>query len=394
MLNFLGISNLNDQKVVKILENALNDSDQQIRFRAIIYLSKKPEKAGLILPKIRELYQDSSVHPSIKRYLLKIISEMGPNGEPLLELICSVLADQSWLMRKAAKDAVKRCMKKNVNVVGFLVKMLNEGDTAQKLAAATGIGEIGKDAKGAVGALAALLKDPMPELRAKAAWALNRMEKNAAPAEAALTEALKDESPAVQRFALKALKNFKKLTKEEKEEIKAMEEIEKEIKAWRKKFERIYPDEKPPKEDDKVETEPAKEYKNIFFLSHALPDFPWVQKAMQEIESWPGCRCWTCERDIPTGGDWLESIYSGLEAMTWYILFWSDKAETSKWTNEEIREAKTRHVSSDGKKPKISVVNLGKSNWPVLLSRYQGAMVKSDEDLRTWLNNLKTQVEF
>lgn len=74
------------------------------------------------------------------------------------------------------------------------------------------------------------------------------------------------------------------------------------------------------------------------------------------------------------------------------MLFWSDNAEKSKWTNEEIREAKTRHVS--GGSPKISVVNLGKQDWPKLLSRYQGTMMVSDADVQTYLANLKAQVEF
>jgi hypothetical protein len=130
--------------------------------------------------------------------------------------------------------------------------------------------------------------------------------------------------------------------------------------------------------------------KDLVFMSHALPDFPWVKKAMEQIETWPGCRVWTCERDIPTGGDWLESIYAGLENCSWYVLFWSDKAQASKWTNEEMKEAKTRIVSRG--KPKITVVNLGKSDWPILLQRYQGAFIKSDEDFNSWIGSLKDQV--
>jgi hypothetical protein len=134
-----------------------------------------------------------------------------------------------------------------------------------------------------------------------------------------------------------------------------------------------------------------KKFKNIFFMSHALPDFPWVQKAVKAIESWPGCYCWYCERDLTPGKDWLEGIYDGLETCNWYVLFWSDKAKASKWTNEEIREAKTRSVNKGI--PKITTVNLGCSDWPTLLSRYQGAAVNNDTDLNQWIANLKTQVE-
>ena len=102
-------------------------------------------------------------------------------------------------------------------------------------------------------------------------------------------------------------------------------------------------------------------------MSHALPDFPWVEKAINEISSWPGCYCWTCERDISPGEDWLTEIYKGLEACNWYVLFWSEKAKESKWTNEEIREAKTRNVGKGS--PAISTINLEGLDFPILLSR-------------------------
>jgi hypothetical protein len=140
----------------------------------------------------------------------------------------------------------------------------------------------------------------------------------------------------------------------------------------------------------KLSREKLKQYQNIFFMSHALPDFPWVQKAVKEIESWPSCYCWYCERDLTPGTDWLEGIYEGLDMCSWYVLFWSEKAINSKWTNEEIREAKTRSVQYS--KPKISTANLGTSEWPKLLSRYQGALIKSDADLSKWLADIKVQV--
>jgi hypothetical protein len=178
---------------------------------------------------------------------------------------------------------------------------------------------------------------------------------------------------------------MKKLTKEEKREIKEMEEQEKSIRKLRKKF--GYPESKEPKEGETIE---EREYKNLFFMSHALPDFPWVQKAMQVIESWPDCKCWTCERDIRHGMDWLEAIYEGIEECTWYLLFWSENAKKSKWTNEEIREVKVRNVTRG--KPNITLINLGMHEWPKLLSRYQGGVVTNEEDLRKFLQNLKSQV--
>ncbi len=168
------------------------------------------------------------------------------------------------------------------------------------------------DAAASASSLGVLLSDPSPAVRAKAAWALYKLEKKAAPAEKALKDALNDDSSAVQKYCLKSLSKLKKLSKEQKDEIKMLGNLEKEMKQWRKKFISIFPESKE-KEDNGTNNISDEPVKNLFFLSHALPDFPWVQKCMKVIESWPGCRVWTCERDIPVGGDWLESIYEGLE---------------------------------------------------------------------------------
>ncbi|MHA1819164.1 MAG: TIR domain-containing protein [Promethearchaeota archaeon] len=383
-----------DQRAFKLFSEELDNADIKIVATALGALARFKEMNKANLEKFRSIYENPMMPRSIKRGLMGVIANMGKAAEPVLDIITGELASDSWLMRRATKKAIKKLKKKGVNVVGFLVKQLEEGDINKKISACKGLGIMGKDAAGSVSALAKALSDPIPEVRLNAAWALSKMGKKAAPAESILKSALNDDSPGVKKFALKTLKNMKKLSKEQKQEIKEMEEIEKEMKAWRKKFVSMYPDPPKEKEDNEnalnISTKPEEQYTNYFFLSHALPDFNWVQKVMNEIESWPGCKCWTCERDIPTGGDWLESIYDGLDAANWYLLFWSDNAEKSKWTNEEIREAKTRNVSRNN--PKISVVNLGKNDWPRLLQRYQGAMVTNEEELKTYLKNLRSQV--
>ncbi|UYP44215.1 hypothetical protein NEF87_000500 [Candidatus Lokiarchaeum ossiferum] len=382
-----------DSNAYAILSSALNDEDMIVQFTAIQGLVNFGEQGAIALPKIRELYSNPSTPSAIKRSLMRSISEMGTVAEPVYSIITGELASTSYLMRKATKNAVKRLRKKGVNMVGYLIKQLEVGDSDQKISACEGLGSMAKDAAASASSLGELLNDESPGVRAKAAWALYKLEKKAAPAEKALKQALNDESSAVQKYSLKCLKKLKKLTKELKEEIKMLESLDKEMKLWRNKFISIYPE---PSTKDQEENNTSgtneQQIKNVFFMSHALPDFPWVKKCMDVIESWPGCRVWTCERDIPVGGDWLESIYNGLEICSWYLLFWSDHAEKSKWTNEEIREAKTRQVANE--KPHISVINLGKEDWPILLSRYQGTVMKSDEDVATYLANLKTQVEF
>lgn len=375
-----------DRKALDIFVAELDNSDLNIRWAAFSGLKEYKENATIVLSRIIKMAEDPLTSSWTKRQIMGLLGVMGKKAEPAIYIITKELASKSWLMRRATRGAVKRLNKTGLNVVGHLINQLETGTVDEKVAACTGLGSLGKDAKGSVSALTTALKSEDPGVRAKAAWALWKMEKNAAPAESALRESLNDESSAVSKYALKALGKMKKLSKEEKSEIKEMEEQEKLIRKVKKKF--GYPELKEPKEGEEHE---ELQYKNLFFMSHALPDFPWVQKAMQVIESWPECKCWTCERDIRHGMDWLEAIYDGIEECTWYILFWSENSKKSKWTNEEIREVKVRHVNRG--KPHITLVNLGMSEWPKLLSRYQGSVVKNDEDLHQFLANLKSQID-
>ncbi len=375
-----------DRKALDIFVSELDNSDLNIRWAAFSGLKEYKENAAIVLSKVIKMAEDPLTSSWTKRQIMGLLGAMGKKAEPAISIITKELASKSWLMRRATRGAVKKLNKSGLNVVGYLINQLETGTVEEKIAACTGLGSLGKEAKGSVSALAAALKHEDPELRVKAAWALWKMEKNAAPAENTLRESLNDESSAVSKYALKALGKMKKLSKEEKNEIKEMEAQEKQIKKVKKQF--GYPELKEPKEGEEHE---ELLYKNLFFMSHALPDFPWVQKAMQVIESWPDCKCWTCERDIRHGMDWLEAIYEGIEECTWYILFWSENSKKSKWTNEEIREVKVRHVNRG--KPNITLVNLGMHEWPKLLSRYQGSVVKNDEDLQQFLTNLKSQVD-
>ncbi len=379
-----------DQKALDLFVKELENNDTTIQWAAFDGLKGFKERSVIALPKLVKMAQDTKTKSWTRRQIMGALAAIGKKAEPALSIITKELASPGWLMRRATRNAVKKLSKSGLNVVGYLISQLEHGNTDEKVAACTGLGSLEKDAKGSVAALMAALKDKDPEVRAKAAWALMKMEKDAAPAETALKEVLNDESSAASQYALKALDKMKKLTKEQKQEIEEIENYHKEIVKVKKKF--GIPELKEAKDEDEGSPTSETAYKNVFFMSHALPDFVWVQKAISEIENWPSCKCWTCERDIAQGHDWLEAIFEGIESCTWYILFWSTNAAISKWTTEEIKEAKVRNVNKG--KPKITIVNLGKEDWPTLLSRNQGTMVKSDDDLKKFLENLKSQVAF
>jgi len=378
-----------DQKALDIFVREINNSDMQIQSIAFEGLKGFKEKSAIALPQAVKMAEDPDTNAWTRRQIMGLLAAMGKKAEPAIGIITKELTSPDWLMRRATRNAVEKLNKSGLNVVGYLVNQLEQSNPEGKIAACVGLGSLGKDAKGCVTALTTALKDETPEVREKAAWALLHMEKQAAPAENALREALTDESPIVAKYALKALDKMKKLTKEHKKEIEEIENYQKEIVKIKKKF--GIPELKIPKEEEEGGP-PTELYKNLFFMSHALPDFLWVQKTVRVIEDWPRCKCWTCERDIPQGHDWLETIYEGLESATWFILFWSDNAANSKWTNEEIKEAKIRSVNKGI--PQITIVNLGKQDWPTLLSRYQGSVVTTDDELNEFLEKLKSQVEF
>lgn len=263
------------------------------------------------------------------------------------------------------------------------------GSIKEQIACAEIIGYMGKEAGGMFNQVAMLLSHKNSLVRESAINALGNLKNLASAVEEKIVEANDRETDKkLKKNLSKILKKLGKVSSDEKELI-LEDENEKRL-----LLEDIKEIEQNSKNIDTSKlgqgTNDFAQFKNVFFMSHALPDFPWVEKAINTISSWPGCYCWTCERDISPGEDWLTEIYNGLDACNWYVLFWSDKAENSKWTKEEMREAKTRNVASGN--PKVSIVNLGKDEWPRLLSRHQGAVVTSDEELAKWLENLKSQV--
>lgn len=379
----------NDPHKMEILQKAIMDPSPKVAFPASQHLIKDREGAEIARRRIREIYNEHDF-TAIKVAVMQTVRLAPKNAEPLMDIVVECVSSDKWFVRRSAKKTVKAFMAEGVNVVGHMMKMIETGTVDQKVGACQGLGNLKKDAAGSVDSLTKALNDESTAVRSKAAWALWKMGKNAAGAEDALREALDDESPAVNKYALKALKKMRKLSKAEKKEIKVLEKHEKELKKFAKQqgFKPI----KPPKTEDEEDQQPA--YKNKFFLSHSTKDFPWVQKLANVIESWPNCKAWYCERDIYHGQDWMESIYDGIEACNWYILVWSENAANSKWTIEEIREAKMRNIESENTMPKISLMNIGHPEMPRLLTRYQGSMVKSDADLQEFVTRLKGQVEF
>jgi len=263
------------------------------------------------------------------------------------------------------------------------------GSIKEQIACAHIIGYMREAAGGMFNQVAMLLSHKNSLVRESAINAIDNLGKLATAVEGKVIEAENRETEKKLKKKLsKILKKFGKVSSSEKELILEEEDQKRLLLEDLKEIEQNSKNIDTSKLDKG--TNDFTQFKNVFFMSHALPDFPWVEKAINTISSWPGCYCWTCERDISPGEDWLTEIYNGLDACNWYVLFWSDKAENSKWTKEEMREAKTRNVASGN--PKVSIVNLGKDEWPRLLSRHQGAVVTSDEELTKWLENLKSQV--
>ncbi|MBD3352392.1 MAG: hypothetical protein GF364_12970, partial [Candidatus Lokiarchaeota archaeon] len=234
MLSFIAQYAKGDKKAFAIFKQAAFDTDDQLVLIACKSLYDYPEGVDTANMRLRQVYEMTS-SKTMKMSVIKTVGKAGTAAEPLLDIITDNLAVDSWLLRRWAKKATKRMIKDGVNVVGYLVNLVETGNVDQKVAGCAGLGGLGKKASGSVDALRKALSDDSVVVRGKAAWALSKMKKKAAPAEKELKAALKDESPAVNKSALKALKNIKKLSKEQKKEIKEMEDHEKELKKFEKK---------------------------------------------------------------------------------------------------------------------------------------------------------------
>jgi len=410
-----------DPKAFEYFQRAANESRADLAYMGSKGLLSYPQGLDEGLARLR--YAFDAGHWFLQLRIIGDIAKLGKNSWSILDIVTKNLNSKSRSLRHASDKAVKTLKKSDVDVVQYLMNQLESGTNEDKVAACAGLGALGQDAKKSAIALGEALRNPSVIVREKAAWALLQMEKGAAAAETELKEALKDESPAVSRYALKALSKFSKITKEQKEQIKQMEDHQREIKEVQKAF--GLKDKEVPKEteeqkapkfgmptpaegisvpaDDETAlmtslatppTAAESDYKNKFFMSHSSKDFEWVEKVAREIDSWPGCRAWMCERDIYHGQDWLEAIYDGIDACNWFILFWSQNAENSQWTMDEIRQAKMRNVESGDTHPRVSIVNLGMPEMPRLLARHQGSKVIKDEDVAEFCNRLRPQIEF
>ncbi|MHA1896758.1 MAG: TIR domain-containing protein [Promethearchaeota archaeon] len=320
-------------------------------------------------------------------------AQAAADPEQQLEVLLNTLA-AGGLMASVLKTQLKTIRKFGAGFSELstpMMKRFREGSDRDKILCAKLAALLGSSSIGLFTEIKNLLDHPNSIVREGALDALLEAGKYAAIAEEMVKIFAEQKSDKkLKKKANSILKKLSKISADEKliliEEEKTKNELLKEVKKIEVQAKSIDKSQLKKAESD------LSKYKNIFFMSHALPDFPWVEKVIKEISSWPGCYCWTCENDIVPGSDWLMEIYKGLDMMNWYILFWSDHAENSKWTNEEIKEAKTRNVAKGT--PKISIVNLGKDDWPRLLSRHQGAVVTNDEELQAWLQNLKSQVSF
>ncbi|MBD3352860.1 MAG: TIR domain-containing protein, partial [Candidatus Lokiarchaeota archaeon] len=313
----------------------------------------------------------------------------GSNEEKVMQHIQAFGTTQHGMMKKTMEMGISFAAKTGAigPYLDVLIDVPNWGTDLEIMSACELLGLIGKyNASGAT-TLGKVLKHSNPYVREKAAEALVKMKKNAAPAQAALLEATKDVSPNVSKLAYQALKNFKKMSKEEKKRIEFIAQQEKELRELQAKSQQKLQS----SGDLKPKATSFDEFDNVFFMSHAVDDFPWVEKAVKEIESWPGCRCWICERDIKPGDDWMQEIYKGLSSANWFLLFWSNNSDNSKWTREEMNEAKQKNIESGGV-PRVSVINLGKDEWPALFARSQSAKVLSDGDMASYLKNLRSQL--
>ncbi|MFO0802830.1 MAG: HEAT repeat domain-containing protein [Gemmataceae bacterium] len=138
------------------------------------------------------------------------LGQIGPDAREAVPVLKHhMVADDADEVREATAKAVGRVGRDDPTIVSDLLRLLDAGDDAGKLAATRAVGGLAEaDRRRAVQSMIPLLKHPIPKVREEAAEAFGDLGADAGPAVPALLDCLKDSDPKVRREAQEALEHY------------------------------------------------------------------------------------------------------------------------------------------------------------------------------------------
>ena len=186
------------------LVGRLSDRDTDVRGAASEALVRRGAKA---VPALVRGLDDSD--PQARSLAANVLGRIGPaarDARPALLRVAT--ADPADFVREQAARTLGEIGRDDPAAADDLVRMLEAGDAAERVAAARAVAFVGDGAARAVPGLTRALGDPDAKLREEAAEALGGIGAPAKPAVPALLDLLRDPDPKVRNEADEALRKI------------------------------------------------------------------------------------------------------------------------------------------------------------------------------------------
>jgi hypothetical protein len=198
------------QKIVNKLISRLQDSDSNIRRRAIFGLSRiKTSEARVYHVLIAALNDPDD---SVRVTAIYALGDMSPPSVEAQRALANALKDPIAHVRKAAVLTLGNFKSRDPKVLLALIDTLKDSESEVRVEAVLSLGEIKPTDVKAHLALADALKDPDGEVRKSAAWVLGQLKSTELMVRVALMETLKDPDVFIRMAASHALQEITAVT--------------------------------------------------------------------------------------------------------------------------------------------------------------------------------------
>jgi phage FluMu protein Com len=193
---------------VEAIIKELNHTDPAVRRQAAIKAQKLGPRARAAVPALVNALKDQSnpvVSPLLRQEAARALGSMGPDADSAVPALRDALQDKN---AKVQEEAVEALCKLGKAAVAPLAEALQHPQALIRVRAASGLADLGADARAAVPNLVAALKDTQPDAQVRIAGALLRIDPDNPELVTVFVKALKHPSDIVRGQACESLGNL------------------------------------------------------------------------------------------------------------------------------------------------------------------------------------------
>lgn len=195
-----GLNDAQTTLALKVLTDALNSPNSQVRELAVVALADLPIPAARRVPPLTIALADES--PRVRRRAARAIGDQGAASQPALQQLIQGLKDTDASVRRDCAGALGRLGPAAAPAAVALVLLLGEPESRTRAVAAVALKRIGR---GSIPALLAGVRAPAAELRGRCATLLAHIAPDDTTVTTVLQSVLTDEDEEVRARADEAL---------------------------------------------------------------------------------------------------------------------------------------------------------------------------------------------